>query len=234
MNAVTGQPDLLRSGIFTVPEAAELVGAPKAVVRLWIKGQKGRQNPVIENQLGLVDGKAAVSFTNLMELRFVARFHNAGVRLNEIRAIMDEAKNLLQHPHPTATRIVFRTDGRKIIAAIGQKHGVEHAERLYDLRSRNYEMPTVVVPSLKEDVIFDPQGNMIAWFPRKEIAPNVIVHPYFSFGRPILKKSHIPAETLADAVKAEGSVRTVAQLYEVPEGQVKEALRFQENLHLAA
>lgn len=231
MNALNDQPDLMRTGIFTVPEIAKLVEASPAVVRIWIAGRKGRQVPLIENDLGLVGGKVAVSFTNLMELRFVATFHNAGVRLNEIRAIMDEARRFLNHPHPTATRIVFRTDGRKIMAEIGRKHGVEF---LYDLRTRNLEMPTVVMPSLMDDVIFDENENMIAWYPRREIAPNIIIHPAFSFGKPTLEKSHIPAETLADAVKAEGSARVVAHLFEVPEKQVREAVRFYENLRKAA
>jgi len=197
-----------------------------------VNGKKGRQQPVIENQLGLVNGKVAVSFTNLMELRFVARFSRAGVRLNEIRSIMQEAKDTLAHPHPFATRIVFQTDGRKIIAAITRKHGLELVYE--DLKTKNYEMPIVVMPSLKEDVIFDPAGNVVAWFPRKEIAPNVIVHPRFSFGRPVLQGSRIPVEVLADAVSAEGSVRAVAQQFEIPERQVKEAVRFQADLRQAA
>lgn len=231
MNVRPHIPDLLGGGIFTVPETAELVGAKPASVRIWVAGKKGRQQPVIDNQLGFVNGKVAVSFTNLMELRFVARFAKAGVKLREIRSIMDEARDLLEHPHPFAARVIFRTDGKRIVAELAKKHGVE---LVYDLKSHNYEMPTIVMPSLKEDVLFDPKGNMVAWFPRKEIAPNVIVHPHFSFGRPVLRQSHIPTETLADAVKAEGSVRTVAHLFEVPEGQVREAVRFQENLRLAA
>ena len=163
MNA-TAPLDLLGSGIFTVPQAAELVQASPAVVRLWVTGRKGRQAPVIDNELGIVDGKVVVSFTNLMELRFIAKFHNAGVRLNEIRKIMDEAKQLLEHPHPTATRLVFRTDGKKIMAEIGRRHGIDF---LYDLRSRNYEMPTIVMPSLKDDVIFDKNDDIVAWYPRK-------------------------------------------------------------------
>lgn len=223
--------DLLSSGIFTVPQAAELVQALPADVRLWVTGRKKRQAPVIDNELGVVDGKVVVSFTNLMELRFIAKFHNAGVRLNEIRKIMNEARELLNHPHPTATRLVFRTDGKKIMAEVGLKHGVQV---LYDLRSKNLEIPTVVMPSLKDDVIFDKNDEIVAWFPRRNIAPNIIVHPKFSFGRPVLKESHIPAETLADAVMAEGNVRIVAYLFEVPEKQVREAVRFCEDLRKAA
>lgn len=234
MNAEPRQPDLLGGGIFTVPETAELVEAPQASVRIWVGGKKGRQQPVIDNQLGLVNGKVAISFTNLMELRFVARFANAGVRLNEIRSILQEAKDTLAHPHPFATGIVFQTDGRRIVAAITRKHG-HGLELVYeDLKTKNYEMPIVVSPSLKEDVIFDPHGNVVAWYPRKASAPNVIVHPRFSFGKPVLQASRIPTETLADAVKAEGSVRAVADQFEIPEKQVREAVRFQAGLRHAA
>jgi uncharacterized protein (DUF433 family) len=232
VTSVTHKPDLLGGGIFTVPETAELVGAPQGSVRIWVGGKKGRQQPVIDNQLGLVNGKVAVSFTNLMELRFVARFSKVGVRLNEIRAILQEAKDTLAHPHPFATKIVFQTDGKRIVAAITRKHGLELVYE--DLKTKNFEMPIVVMPSLKEDVVFDPAGNVVAWYPRKEIAPNVIVHPRFSFGRPVIEQSHIPTETLAHAVKIEGSVRTVADQFEIPEKQVREAVRFQADLRQAA
>jgi uncharacterized protein (DUF433 family) len=225
-------PDLLVGGIFTVPETAGLVDAPQADVRIWVNGKKGRQQPVIDNQLGLVNGKVAVSFTNLMELRFVARFSKAGVRLNEIRSIMQEVKDTLAHPHPFAAKIVFQTDGRRVVAKITRKHGVDIVYE--DLKTKNFEIPTIVAPTLKEDVVFDPVGNMVAWYPRKEIAPNVIVHPRFSFGKPILQDSHIPTETLFDAVKAEGSIRAVADQFEIPEKQVREAMRFQADLRQAA
>ena len=231
MNALTDPPDLLKTGIFTVQEAADLVGVSASLVRTWIAGRKDRQAPVIEAQLGRVDGKSALSFTNLMELRFVAEFHKAGVRLKEMRAIMTEARAFLDHPHPTATDVVFRTDGKKIMGQIGESHGVQV---MYDLRARNYEMPVIVMPSLKRDVEFDPLGNMIAWYPRKEIAPNVVIHPRFSFGRPVLRQSHIPAEALVEATRVEGSAEIVADLYDIDEAQVTEAIRFYEDLRQAA
>ena len=222
---------LLELGIFTIPVVADLVEAPQRAVRTWVEGRKGKQEPVIDNEIGRLGRTVAVSFTNLMELRFVARFAAAGVRLNAIRAIMHEVRDTLARPHPFATKVVFRTDGRKIVAEIARRNGVEV---IYDLKSKNYEMHQVVLESLDEDVIFDPNENIIAWRPRPKIAPNVIVHPHHSFGQPILKSSRIPTETLADAVKAEGSLEVVAALYDVPLGQVREAVSFQRNLRLAA
>jgi uncharacterized protein (DUF433 family) len=223
--------NLLEAGIYTVPDAAELVEAPARLVRIWVGGHKGKQEPVIVNDLGQVYGKTAVSFHNLMELRFVALFHNAGIRLQEIRAIMSEARRSLDHPHPFATKIVFRHDGRKIVAEIARKNGVKN---IYDLRSRNYEMHPVVMKSLRDDVIYDPAGEATAWRPRRKIAPNVVVHPVFSFGQPILQHSHIPTATIAAAAKAEKSARAAAWLYEVTEGEVREAVRFEQALHKAA
>jgi uncharacterized protein (DUF433 family) len=126
---------------------------------------------------------------------------------------------------------VFKTDGRKIVAAIAQKNGVEG---IYDLRSKNYEMREVVMDSLKTDVVYDPRGDIISWKPRPSIAPNVVVHPKFSFGRPTLRQSHVPTATLAEAVKAEKSATVVALLYDVPVKQVREAVTFERHLRKAA
>ena len=224
-------PQLLATGIFTIPEAAELVSASQRALRVWVEGRKGKQEPVINNQIGRIGRTVAVSFTNLIELRFVAKFVSAGVRLNEIRAIMEEVKDMLHHPHPFATKTVFRTDRKKIVAQIARKNGVTV---LYDLKTKNYEMHVVVLSSLEENVIWDPDGGAVAWYPRPATAPHVIVHPSHSFGRPILFDSKIPTETIAQAVKAEGSAGTVAQLFGVPERQVREAVAFQQHLRQAA
>lgn len=225
------RPDLMEAGIYTIPEVAELVEAPQPAVRVWIEGHTGKQDPVIDNELGRVGGKTAVSFANLMELRFIARFVAEGVGLREIRKILVEVQQTLQHPHPFATRTVFKTDGRKIVAAIARRNGLD---LIYDLRSRNYEMPSVVMKSLKENVVFDPHGEAIAWTPRPGIAPNVIVHPRFAFGRPVLKQSHIPTATLAKAVKVEGSASFVADVFEISTRHVKEAVQFEQHLRKAA
>lgn len=225
------RPDLIEAGIYTIPAAAVLVAAPQATVRVWVEGHSGKQDPIIDNQLGSIGGKTAISFANLMELRFIARFVEAGVSLKAIRHILQEAKQLLHHPHPFATHTVFKTDGKKIVADIARRNGLN---LIYDLKSRNYEMPSVVMKSLKENVEFDPEGDAIAWVPRPDIAPNVIVHPKFAFGSPVLKKSYVPTEAVAKAVRVEGSARFVADIFDLPEKHVKEAVKFERQLRKAA
>ena len=124
--------NLIESGIYGVSEAAALVGATERKVRGWVTGYKTAGiGPLIDNEIGWLDGRLAFSFTNLMEIRFVAFFVKAGVQLRYIRAIMQEVKRELDHPHPFATRTVFRTDGKKIVAEIARRNGVTD---IYDLR----------------------------------------------------------------------------------------------------
>lgn len=225
-------PDLLTTGIYTVSEAAELLGVSARKIRGWIAGWPGtKAAPVLENDLGWVDGRLAFSFANLMELRFLAFFAGAGVDIRHIRAIMAEARAELQRPHPFATNVVFKTDGRKIVAEIARRNGVAD---LYDLQSRNFEMGVVVYDTLKDGVVYDPSGVAQTWFPRRSLAPNVIVHPKLAFGRPVLKDSGIPTEAVFDAVHAEGSAEAAAELFEISVRRVNEAVSFEDNIRLAA
>ncbi|RUQ65163.1 DUF433 domain-containing protein [Azospirillum doebereinerae] len=224
-------PNLLETGIFTVAEAAELVGVSERKIRGWIAGYPNGAAPILKNDLGWLDGHLAFSFSNLMELRFIAFFNDAGVKVREIRNIMNEARNTIAHPHPFATDIVFKTDGKKIVAEIAKNNGIQD---IYDLKTKNYEMQMIVLASLKDEVIFDPNGDAMAWYPRPKIAPNVIVHPRFSFGKPILKDSRIPTRTIAEAVKVEGSQKSVAEIYEISERRVSEAVRFETKVREAA
>lgn len=227
-----GRPDetLLNAGIFTIPDAARLVGANQRALRVWVEGHKGKQNPIIDNQIGRIGRTDAVSFTNLMELRFVSLFVMAGVKLRVIRSILDDVKSELNRPHPFATNLVFRTDGKKIFLEIAKRNGIS----LLEFGSNNYVMPDVILTSLKDDVRYDISGKALYWKPRAKVAPNVIVHPAFSFGRPIIKASRIPTEALAKAAGIEGSTGVVAEIYEIPEAQVREAVRFERELRQAA
>nr|WP_294557013.1 DUF433 domain-containing protein [uncultured Rhodopila sp.] len=225
-------PDLSRVGIYSVSEAAILLGVAPQRIRGWVQGWSGASRaPIVENDLGRVDKRNAFSFANLMELRFIAFFSDANVSLHEIRSIMDEVRAELNRPHPFATNLVFKTDGAKIVAEIAHKNGVSD---IYDLRSRNFEMGAVVYKTLKDGMVFDPKGNAQAWYPRQSLAPNVLLHPCIAFGRPVLKGSGIPTEAIADAVRAEGSIDTVAELFEITKRRVQEAVTFESHLRRAA
>lgn len=222
---------LIESGIFTIPVVAELLGVSANMVRIWVDGHSGKQDPIIENELGRADGKLAISFKNLMELQFVAFFVRAGVKLPVIRSIMSEVRVILNKPHVFATNEVFRTDGKRIVTVIGKKNGIDS---IYDLKSKNYELTPVILPSLQRDVIYDPNGNARIWFPRRASFPNVIVAPIYSFGRPILRDSKIPTSAVAKSYATERNTGLVSAIFEISERRVREAVGFEAALRAAA
>jgi uncharacterized protein (DUF433 family) len=222
---------LIDSGIFTIPVAAELLGVPASTLRIWVDGHSGKQDPIIDNELGRVDGKLAFSFKNLMELQFVAFFVRAGVNLPVIRSIMSEARAILNRPHVFATDEVFQTDGKRIVTVIGRKNGIDS---IYDLKSKNFELVPVILPSLKRDVVYDPNGNARMWFPRRASFPNVIIAPVYSFGRPVLRDSKIPTSAIAKSYAVEKSAGVVSAIFEITERRVREAVGFEAALRAAA
>lgn len=225
-------PDLLEVGIYTAAEAAHLVGVSEQKIRGWIAGYPRRSAPpIVQNDIGWSSGRLAFSFRNLMEMRFIACFEEAGVSFNHIRSIMAEVKIVTRRPHPFATNIVFKTDGKKIV---GQVYDRVTGDTFYDLRTRNLEMFHVVYDTLKHDVIYDFNGEAKSWYPRRKSSPNVVIHPMFAFGRPVLKKSGIPTRTLADAVEVEKNIPLVADLFELAPREVREAVQFETELRKAA
>ncbi len=87
--------NLLETGIFTVAEASRLIRASEQRVRGWIAGYPRRGEPILQNELGWLEGKLAFSFTNLMEMRFLAFFAAEGIHLNSLRFMAQEARQIL-------------------------------------------------------------------------------------------------------------------------------------------
>jgi uncharacterized protein (DUF433 family) len=223
--------NMLESGIYTVSDASRLIRTSEQKLRGWISGYPRRGEPILKNELGWLDGRLAFSFANLMEMRFLAFFATEGIHLNSLRFMVAEARKVLRHPHPFATNVVFRTDGRRVYADILQRSG---ETRLYNLYARNYEMGAVIERTLKAEVIYDPRGEAASWLPRPELAPNIIVHPKLAFGQPTLRGSGVPVRALLDALNAGETVSAVANWFEVPEQQVREAEAFDRDLARAA
>jgi uncharacterized protein (DUF433 family) len=223
--------DLLETGIFTVADAARLIRSSEQKIRGWIAGYPRRGDPILQNELGMLEGKLAFSFINLMEMRFLAFFAAEGIHLNSLRFMAREARQLLRRPHPFATDTVFKTDGKKIYAQIMERSG---DTKLYNLYARNFEMEPIVERILKEEIVYDPRGAALHWRPRPETAPNVIVHPKRAFGQPTLKESGVPVRALLGALESGDTVKSVARWFDVPEQHVREAEKFGRDLALAA
>src|SRR3990167_11229760 len=107
-------------GSYTAAEAARLLHTYPLNIRRWMagyayrKGGKRRSMPPLwQSQIPITDEHVEIGFRDLVELRFVKAFIEAGVGLLAIRNCLAYARELVNEERPFATRR-FQTDGRTI------------------------------------------------------------------------------------------------------------------------
>lgn len=224
----------LKSGLYTIADAARLIEVNPARLRRWVTGDPHdyASPPLIGSEIMRTDRQVSLSFVNLIEALFIAKFAERGLDVRSIRIMADEAKRFLNTPHPFASKILFRADGKRIFAEIVERTG---DLALYDLRKHNWAFHGVLKRGLKPAVVYGPSDVAHLWYPRKRLAPNVVLNPVASFGQPVLADSGVPTRTIRQAVIAEdGDKATVAKWFDIPLSRVEEAIKFETRLDKAA
>lgn len=221
---------LIGIGLYTPTQATRLTGIGAGKIARWLGGHKAGgvlYEPLWQPQVDLADGHVYLGFRDLMEARVVDAFIKHGMSAQSIRRAIRIAQDKLGIDHPLSTRS-FRTDGRTILIDVLNEDGTTG---LIDLLRSQYAFRQIIEPSLK-NIEFDNAGVPARWWPLGRES-RILVDPGRSFGRPIEAASGIPAELLANAVGAEGSVEAAARAWEVPIASVRRALAFHDRLDVA-
>ena len=175
----------------------------------------------------MIDDQLELGFRDLIELRFVKAFLDAGVGLLAIRNCLAYARNLVDDERPFSTRR-FRTDGRTIFLESFDE--AAHAD-LLDLKRRQYVFAAVIERTLQGSRPRRRRG--LCWRPYRG-KDSIVLDPERAFGQPIAASSGVPVVALVDAVTAEGSIERVSRLFEVPVAVVRDAIGYHGQLHRAA
>src|SRR5262245_60731080 len=108
---------LIGVGIYTVSEAVWLTNVSPARIRRWMLGydfqvgdKKRSSAPVWTPDLPKIDDSLALSFRDLIEVRFVDYFLRHGVSWNMLREAAAYASQEVGSSHPFSTS-KFKTDG---------------------------------------------------------------------------------------------------------------------------
>lgn len=223
-------------GYYTVPDAARLLSVRPYTINRWLGGYQFKRDgkahqmaPLWAAQLPRLNGRLYLGFRDLIELRFVNAFVEAGVSLKAVRACLEYARDCVDDPRPFSTQR-FRTDGQTIYLdtlRLLEDDPTAEKRELLDLRKRQYAFASVIEKFFRD---FDVEDDAVARWRPLNGKETIVLDPQRSFGQPIAAEYGIPTETLRDAVEAEGSPRQVARLYELPVSVVRDACRFEERL----
>jgi uncharacterized protein (DUF433 family) len=214
-------------GYYTVPEAAKLLRLPARNINRWLGGYGYKADgaeawmpPLWSPELPADGNHIERSFRDLIELRFVRAFLEAGLGLLTIRNCIAYARECVDDDRPFSTRR-FQTDGRTILLD-SLRHSGE-SETL-DLKQRQYVLKAAIEQTFKDLDVTDDAVTRWRPFLGKQ---SIVVDPARSFGQPIVTDYGVPTVTLAEAAEAEGSAKRAAFLYDLPERAVNEAIQFE-------
>lgn len=216
-------------GVYSISEAERLSSIPRLRIRRWMEGRNAhakdrrrRVDPIIMSDLGRVAGELALTFADLIEIRFLDAFLARGVKWAEIRSAAAVARTLIGHTHPFSAKI-FKTDGKHILAEIADASGARGLLRL----TRNQWEFQMVSSMLFAGLEFD-DDEPSRWRPPVGKG-SVIIDPRRSFGAPIVAEG-VPTRVLAAMARAERSQREAARLYRVSPLSVRHAVAFERSL----
>ncbi len=223
------EPAFLNTGLYTVPEAARLTRVSIGRIRRWLKGYDFRSgerlrhsDAVWQVELRPIENKLALSFRDLLELRFVDAFIRVGVSWRTMRRAHGKARAKLETTHPFCSNRIF-TDGRSILLRQGKE---DSDQALIDLVNDQAEFARIVEPFRKE---LEFSGSDIVWWPLGK-ERQIVLDPKRNFGQPSAARSGVPTRVLARSVKTNRLVEAVRHWFEVSEGEVRDAVEFEMRL----
>lgn len=233
MNATSNRADQapLGTGFYAVPEAARLLKTPARNINRWLGGysyeRDGKKNslpPLWNPQIPRgEDDHIELGFRDLIELRFVAAFIDAGLGLQTIRSCLEFARECVKDERPFSTRR-FQTDGRTIFLDSLRRSG--EAEVL-DLKQKQYVFRQVIERSFKD---LDIENDLVSRWRPFHGKKSIVIDPTRAFGQPIVSRYGVPTVALSDAVAAEVSIAVVSKLYDVPVSVIEDAVKFEKYL----
>lgn len=221
-------------GSYTAPEAARLLRTSALNLNRWLRGYTYRRRgeerqmpPLWASQHADVQEHLEIGFRDLIELRFVKAFVDAGMGLLAIRNCLEYARECVRDERPFSTRR-FQTDGRTIFL-----ESIERASepKLLDLKKRQYVFKQVIERTFKD---LDVEDDTVARWRPFHGKSSIVIDPGRAFGQPIASQFGVPTVALAEAAEAEGSAEDAARIFEVPVGVVRDAINFEEGLARAA
>jgi len=223
-------------GIYSISEASRITGVPWNTMKRWTRGYSFRRAgelvdfpPIIAMDIGFINGGPTLSFRDLMEVRFLNAFRKHGVSSRAIRIASRRACEILQTTHPFSTK-KFKTDGKTILTQFVDETG---DDVLLDLVKNQFVFSRIVSRYLYGGIEYNDYDELLRWYPLGKNR-NIVIDPARNFGAPIIAQYGIPTKILMQAYTGSKSYKAVAKWYRIDEFSVRDAVRYERTLVIAA
>jgi uncharacterized protein (DUF433 family)/DNA-binding transcriptional MerR regulator len=232
-------PSLLGKGLYSLPEAARLLGVPTAKLRRWANGyifqHRGKERystPVVHRELSGTHNERLLTFADLIELKFVSMFREKGVSMITIRAAAKAASERFGTGHPFAVKR-FDTDGKRIFATLEDMRvkGISDERLIEELAISQTVMEEVAKPFFLK---LEYDSDEVSRLRPLGKGTRIVLDPHRTFGKPIDEQSGVPTFVLYQMFKGGESSERIAWWYDIDVEAVSAAIEYESSLQKAA
>lgn len=213
-----------QKGYFRVADLAQIMRLPTHTVRSWVKKYWHQADQAALGQTTAMVKLEGIdqpyySFLVLIELVVYFGLREAGVPPRKISAAHRELSIAYETAHPFAHRLILDK-----IEVNGNDISFRTAEGTIILNGKKqFNLP--FLQNFSRQIDFGADFIATKFWPMGK-DNTIVVDPSRRFGAPLVGNTNIYPETLYQMYQAEGSVAVVANLYEVDEAEVNDAIAF--------
>ena len=221
--------------LYTVAEAARIVGVPAQTLTSWAQGYLRRFDgrptvtgkPIISYFAPDRLNEPSIPFVGLAEALVLAAMRRSGVAMQRIRPALAELQRDIGLDHALASRKLY-TDGAELLFDYGDSRRESSEGRLalnlVVVRNGQTVFVEVIAAYLKRIEYGDDGYAALIRVPAYEHA-KVVADPTRAFGAPIFERGGARIEDVLHRFWAGDSLEELAAEYRVPADQLEDVLR---------
>lgn len=212
---------------YSFTEAAKAIHIPVSTLRSWVRGQsyrtessEGYFEPIISSPS---ESDKRLSFTNLIEahaLRALREVH--GISLQYIRQALDIAQIEYGIERLLVSPLLRAKEGQLFLDSY--THLLELSE------AKQYAMRSILAEYLQR-VDFD-EKLPASFFPFARFPSNfskriIVLSPFISFGRPVIRRIGVTTQTINQRLEAGETMEVVLKDYNLKKDELEEAILYE-------
>lgn len=214
------QPELGK-GIYSIPDAADILDMPTAKVRRWVNKYwelEFTQNNEEKSEYTWGEKREkAFHFLTLIEIIAVDSFREIGVSFSKIKLAHEKLSELLKTKYPFA-HAELMSDGKRIFYKLDSS--------LLELdEKQQFSFTKLILPYCKK-IDFQEKTQLAERFWPLGKDHRIVVDPHHSFGRPVIAGTNITTDAIINMLKAGESPEFIASVYELEEKEVEDVRLF--------
>ncbi len=217
---------LLNRDVYALSEAARLLRVPDTTLFWWLDGGRRRRKtypPVIRPE---ATGSRYLTWAEFVEARYLRAYRREHeVRLDQLRAFIDQLRNVFDVPYPLA-HFKPLVAGRDLVLKAQEQSALPPQWWMF-VKAGGQVLASPASEDFLAHVEFDDEASS-GWvrriYPLGRNGP-VVIDPAVSFGSPTIRG--IRTEALAELLDAGEPAEDIAEMYGLTVGDLKKAVSYE-------